>query len=126
MDEYETLKKILSYYFTPRRNKYYDRYLFKSTRQYDGESVRSYAMRLREKASSCEFHDTCEERILEHLIDTIPNKTLIRTCKTKGWTSSQFLAKACAFEDTHLLANKKKEGNKTRYMPQATSHTENT
>ena len=108
LDEYATLKKKLSDYFSPRRNKYYERYLFKKMRQYDGESVRSYAMRLREKASPCEFHDTCEDRILEHLIHTIPNKTLIRKCITKGWTLSRFLVKACEYEDTDLQIRKMK------------------
>ena len=65
-------------------------------------------MRLGEKASSCEFHDTCIDRILEHLIHTIPNKTLIRKCITKGWTLSQFLANVCAYEDTYLQIRKMK------------------
>ena len=49
LNEYETLKKKLSNYFSSRRNKYYGRYLFKNKRQYNGESVRSYVMRLCKK-----------------------------------------------------------------------------
>ena len=42
LDEYERLKKKLNDYFVPKRSKYYERYLFNKTRQYNGESIRSY------------------------------------------------------------------------------------
>ena len=75
-------------------------------------------MRLFEKANSCEFHDTSKDRILEHLIHTIPNKTLIQKCLTKGCTLSQFLAKACEYEDTYLQIRKMKGTRPDIYQKQ--------
>ena len=40
-----------------------------------GETTLSYATRLRLQAQSCEFGDACEERILEHFIQTTDNQT---------------------------------------------------
>ena len=67
-----------------------------------GESIVSYATRLREKAYFCQFHDTCEDRILEHLIQTIDNEELIRKCMKKNWTLPQFLEKAGQFQNIDL------------------------
>ena len=39
LDEYERLKKKLNGYFVPKRSKFYERYLFNKTRQYNGESI---------------------------------------------------------------------------------------
>ncbi len=56
-----------------------------------GESTSNYAARLREKATDCEFGDTHDDRILEHIIQTIENKTLIQKAINKAWDLSQFL-----------------------------------
>ena len=41
------------------------------------ETTVAYATRLREKAHDCDFKSSHDERILEHLIQTIENQTLI-------------------------------------------------
>ena len=102
LDEYETLKKKLNYYYVPRINKHYKRFLFLKMRPKQGESILSYATRLRERANCCQFHDTCEDRILEHLIQTIDNEALIRKCMKKNWTLPQFLEKAGQFQNIDL------------------------
>ena len=53
-----------------------------------GETTVAYATRLREKANDCDFDTNCDERILEHLIQTIENKGLIQKCISKAWTLS--------------------------------------
>ena len=113
VDVYEALKEKLNDYFVPKRSKYYERYLFNKMRQYNGETIRSYAMRLREKANDCAFHDNFEERILEHLIQTVTNKALIRKCLSKEWTLSQFLAKAYDDEDTKMQIRQMKSRSTT-------------
>ena len=120
LDEYERLKKKLNGYFVSKRSKYYERYLFNKTRQYNVESIRSYVTRLREQANDCDFHDDYEDRILEHLTQTIGSKTLIRKCLSKGWTLSQFLQKACKYEDTQLQIRTMKfsKGQDIGYMRQ--------
>ena len=69
--------------FLPERYKLYERYIFLQIRPIPGETTISYAARLGEKAHKCEFGETCNERILEHLIQTIENKQLIKKCIMK-------------------------------------------
>ena len=67
-----------------------------------GESTETYATRLREKSQECKFGGTCDERILEHLIQTIENESLIQKCISKEWNLSQFLTEAGQIEDIWL------------------------
>ena len=73
LDEYLKLRTKLNEYFLPKRNKLYARYIFMQIRPLPEETTISYATRLREKAHKCEFGETCDERILEHLIQTTEN-----------------------------------------------------
>ena len=66
-------------------------------------------MRLREQANECGFHDNCDDRILEHLMQTIDNESLIRRCMTKGWTLTEFLSKAVQYEDIQLQIRSMKD-----------------
>ena len=67
-------------YFVPKRNKHYSRYMFLKLRPNIGETTVAYATRLREKAHDCDFGTNNDERILEHLLQTIENKMLIQKC----------------------------------------------
>ena len=78
-------RKKLNKYYVPRVNKHYERFMFLNMRPNRGESILSYTTRLRGKANACQFQDSCEERILEHPIQTIDNEVLIRKCMTKDW-----------------------------------------
>ena len=59
-----------------------------------GETTTAYAARLRGKAKECEFGDTFDERILEHIIQTIDNKKLIERAISKTWDLARFLTEA--------------------------------
>ena len=59
-----------------------------------GETISAYAARFREKAKECEFGDTFDERILEHIIQTIDNKKLIERAISKTWDLTRFLTEA--------------------------------
>lgn len=48
-----------------------------------GETVGVYAARLSEKVKECEFGDTFDERIFEHIIQTTENKKLIGRAVSK-------------------------------------------
>ena len=67
-----------------------------------GEATIAYAARLREKAYDCDFGNTFDDRILEHLIQTIENQHLIQKCIAKSWILSQFLSEAAQIEDISL------------------------
>ena len=62
------------------------------------ETTVAYATRLREKAHDCDFKSNHDERILEHLIQTIENQTLIQKCISKSWTLQEFLSEAGQIE----------------------------
>lgn len=90
-DVYVKLRTKLNEHFTPKKNKHHARYLFLK--------MRPYAARLREKAKECEFGDTYDERILEHIIQTIDNKKLIEKAISKTWDLTRFLTEASQTED---------------------------
>ena len=109
MNDYEKLRKKLNDYFSPKRNKHYARYMFLKMIPLAGEATVSYAARLREKAYECEFGNTFDDRILEHLIQTIENQQLIQRCISKGWILAQFLSEAGQTEDISLQVHDMKE-----------------
>ena len=83
--DYEKLRKKLNDYFKPKKNKHHARYVFLKMRPAHGETTNAYAARLREKANDCEFEANCDERILEHLIQTTQNRSLIQKAINKKW-----------------------------------------
>ena len=102
LNVYEKLKRKLNDYCMPKKNKHYARYLFLKMKQTHGETTTMYAARLREKANECEFGTACEDRILEHLIQTINNQGLIQKAINKKSNLTQFLTEAAQMEDTSL------------------------
>ena len=62
----------------------------------------AHATGMREKAHECEFGDTCDERILEPLIQTIKNEQLMQKCISKSWTLQQFLSEGGQIEDISI------------------------
>ena len=84
---YEKLRTKLNNHYLPKKNRHYARYQFLKIRPNPGESTSSYAARLREKATDCEFGDTHDDRILEHIIQTIENKTLIHKSINDGFNA---------------------------------------
>ena len=90
LNKYEKLRTKLNNYFIPKMNKHYCRYMFMKMRPLLKENMKAYATRLREKAHVCDFKDTDDEMILEHMIQTIENETLIQKCISKSWTLEEF------------------------------------
>ncbi|CAG2217542.1 unnamed protein product [Mytilus edulis] len=101
MDVYEKLKKKLNDYFAPKKNKHYARYVFLKMRPINGESTVAYATRLRQKVADCEFENQ-DDRILEHIIQTTDNESLIKKTINRKWTLDQMLQEVHQLEDTTL------------------------
>ena len=108
LNEYDKLKTKLNEYFTPKKNKHHTRYLFLKMKPNTAETTAAYSARLREKANECEVGETCDDRILEHLIQTIDSKMLIHKAINKKWSLTQMLAEAAQIEDTSLQIQKMK------------------
>lgn len=99
---YEITRNKLNEHFTPKKNKHHARYLFLKLKPNANEATTAYAARLREKAQNCEFGGSQEDRILEHLIQTIENKPLIQKAINKKWSLTEFLTEAAQMEDINL------------------------
>ena len=67
-----------------------------------GKTTNAYAAWLREKANACEFQASCDERILEQLIQTTQNRSLIQKAINRKWDLTRFLTEAAQIEDTSL------------------------
>ena len=98
---YEKLKTKLNNYFIPKQNKHHARYQFLKEKPSTGELITAYTARLREKAKKCEFGETNDERILEHIIQTIDNKVIIQKTINKKWSLTQFLQEVSQIEDVN-------------------------
>ena len=64
----EACMAALENYFKPQCNVVYERYVFNSCEQNQGESVDSYITRLRKFASSCEFGTLTDELICDKMV----------------------------------------------------------
>ena len=116
--ELDELKTRLNNYCTLKKNKHHARYLFLKLRPNQKKTVAAYATRLREKANECKFEENSDKRILEHLIQTTHNRTLIQKATNKKWDLSQFLTEAGQMEDTSLQVRDMKvpEFEKVKYV----------
>jgi len=108
-DDYKKLKRKLDNHFLPKKNKHHARFTFNKQKQVEGESVVTYAARLREKSKDCEFGEQTDDRILEHLIQTIKDSELVKGSIQKKWNLDQFLEEASQREDINQQVKDMKE-----------------
>ena len=108
-DDYKKLKRKLDNHFLPKKNKHHGRFTFSKQRPIEGESVITYAARLREKSKDCEFGEQTDDRILEHLIQTVKDSELVKRSIQKKWNLDQFLEEASQREDINQQVKDMKE-----------------
>ena len=108
-DDYKKLKRKLDHHFLPKKNKQHPRYTFNKQKQIEGESVVTYAARLHEKSQDCELGEQTEDRILEHLIQTIKDSELVKRSIQRKWNLDQFLEEASQREDINQQVKDVKE-----------------
>ena len=101
-DDYKKLKRKLDNRFLPKKNKHHGRFTFSKERPIEGESVITYAARLREKSKDCEFGEQTDDRILEHLIQTVKGSELVKRSIQKKWNLDQFLEEASQRHERRL------------------------
>lgn len=66
-------------YFAPKQSRIYERYLFRLTKQEEGEQFERFLLRLRNHADKCQFHSK-----EEHIIDQITEKCRLIEKKNKN------------------------------------------
>ena len=74
-DAYVKACTALDTYFLPRKNKRYERHVFRICVQKDNESIAQYVTRLRSLAKTCEFHNTDDE-IVDQIIEKCNSRKL--------------------------------------------------
>ena len=84
-DDYKKLKRKLDNHFLPKKKTHQGRFTFSKQRPIEGESIVTYAARLREKSKDCEFGEQTDDRILVHLIQTIKDNELVKRSIQKKW-----------------------------------------
>ena len=98
-DYAKTIRKLNNHYI-PKKNRHYAIFVFNSTRQKRDETIVTYSARLRERARDCEFGEQENQRILDHIVQTITDKALIRKTIHKQWDLDQLLTEASQLEQT--------------------------
>ena len=72
---------------------------------YGGKEIKG----LRKKSKDCEFGEQTDDRILEHLVQTIKDNELIKRSIQKKWNLDQFLEEASQREDINQQVKDMKE-----------------
>ena len=120
----------LNKYFKPQANVPYERLVFRETKQTVSETIEQYVTRLRQKAHTCDFADSCEEQIRDQVISGCVSHNLRLKLLQKGGelTLSQLREIARAMENAEkqggeiegrkevnrVLAKDKKRGQYTK------------
>ena len=102
--DYDTAKKKLDDYFSPKKNIDLEVFQFRQATQLSGESFEQFATRLHKMAVNCEFHDIDRE-IKSATTQNCRSKRLRRYALTLG----NLLAKARSLEVSEVQATGMKE-----------------
>ena len=84
-------------------------------RPYEEETTIAYATRLREKATDCDFSNE-DDRILEHIIQTTENQSLIKKAINRKWSLQEMLREVHQLEDTLVQVTDMTEKYDYRYV----------
>ena len=104
-ENYDQAKDALKNYFEPKVNKEYERYVFRQTKQSEGETVDTYHTRLRQLVTKCEFADNDSE-IKSQIIQSCTSSKLRRKALSEEMTLNKLLETARTLE----LAEKQASG----------------
>ena len=126
VNSYVKAVSALKKHFKPQANVPYERLVFRETKQSMSETIEQYVTRLRQKAHTCDFGDSCEEQIRDQVISGCVSHNLRLKLLQKGREStlSQVREIARVMEDAEkeageiegwkevnqVLANGKKSG----------------
>ncbi|KAJ8406532.1 hypothetical protein AAFF_G00301060 [Aldrovandia affinis] len=93
----------LEKYFKPAKNTIYERYVFRSCKQEEGESIDNFVTRLRERAATCEYGQLKDEMIRDKIVLGIANESIRRRLlREKGLTLITAIEMCRAAEQTDI------------------------
>ena len=105
-NSYVKAVNALNKHFKPQANVPYERLVFRETKQTVSETIEQYVTRLRQKAHTCDFGDSCEEQIRDQVISGCVSHNLRLKLLQKGGelTLSQLREIARAMENAEKQA----------------------
>ncbi|KAJ8405108.1 hypothetical protein AAFF_G00330290 [Aldrovandia affinis] len=93
----------LEKYFKPAKNTIYERYVFGSCKQEEGESIDNFVTRLRERAATCEYGQLKDEMIRDKIVLGVANESIRRRLlREKGLTLITAIEMCRAAEQTDI------------------------
>ena len=82
-----TILEKLGEHFEPLRNTIYERYMFNSAMQSDGESIEQFLSKLRKLAATCQYGSLLDEMLRDRIVIGVHNShTRARLLREKGLT----------------------------------------
>ena len=73
----------LDAYFLPKRNKIYERHMFRQIKQEEGEKFEKFVVRLRNQAGKCDFTNS-EEQLIDQIVEKCASSELRKKILTIG------------------------------------------
>lgn len=83
-DSYQQAKARLDEYYLPKKNRSYERYLFRELKQDPGEKISAFVIRLRQQAEKCGFENGADDHIIDQLTQRCSSSKLRRRILEKG------------------------------------------
>ena len=83
-DLLQRVQVALALFFRPKKNRHYERQMFRAATQTSDETTDAYVSRLRQQATHCEYGESLDDRILEQLIASAHSPELKSRLYEKG------------------------------------------
>ena len=99
---YKQVCDLLTQHFTPKKNKRYERHIFRLCGQTSDENINQYVTKLRGMAKFCEFHDQSDEIVDQVIEKCHSNKLRKRLLKEADLTLDKLIETAQVIEATDL------------------------
>jgi len=109
-NDYEAALRVLNTHFNPKINVTYNRHVFKTTKQANGETVDQFHTRLSALASGCQFHDKDKEIKSQIILSCKSRKLRAEALSNPTWNLTTLLEKATTFELTKIRAQEIEDG----------------
>ena len=97
-DPFEKAATALTNYFTPKKNREYEVYVFRKAKQENGENISAFHTRLRQLAINCEFADNDREIKTQIVQNCLSHKLRMKALQNPELTLTQLLDAGKAME----------------------------
>ena len=119
-DVLQKLVKTLNEHFNPKQNLEYQRYVFRQTKQLEGETAEKFRTRLSQLADTCDFHDKDVEIKSQLILGAACEKVTRKGLAEPKITLDQLTEYAKTLE---ITSSQQKDIRQTPQMPQTNVNT---